>query len=324
MRCFICTVFYASLLVSSHGAVEAQQDGKLQMMQDVPLDKSRASVKFREGILAREIDLHAKGVSSEINVEFARIWLAKARHDLALHENKIEDAIDQTRLIVKVREKQMKRMKQLSDNGLASEFEVNEAQRHLACARYFLGSEERKPQDVAEQLQLIVDLCKKELKHLEKLRAQAISSWQVHRAESRLISAQYLLAKTASNPEELIKELRRHVEVCEKEWKQVMDLKRSGAAMVIETYAVRVNLLNAKLRLANVEKNTEVIVEQLRALVKLHEETLPQVRGMNNPELERHFKDWVISGLGLDKLRLEKVLGGNPYIDDLAAAEIDS
>lgn len=324
MCCIICTIIYAVLMVFNHSVVVAQQDSKLQMMQEMPLDNLRASVKFWDGIVAREIDLYAKGVSSEINVELARIWLAKSRHDLALNENKIEDAINQTRLIVSIREKQMNRVKLLNDKGLATEFELNEALRHLACARYFLAIEEKKSQDVAVQLQLIVDLCKKELIHLEKLRGQAISSWQVHRAESRLISAQYLLARTSNNPDKIVEELRRHVEVCEKEWKQAVELKRSGAAMIIETYGVRINLLNAKLRLANVEKNSEVIVEQLRAMVKLHEETLPQVRGMNNPELERHFKNWVLSGLGQDKLRLEKVLIGNPYVDDLAAAEIDS
>lgn len=320
--------FYAFLLNAlmpcGLGVLVAQQDAKSRMMQDAPLDLLRDSVRFREGMLVRELELQSKGVSSEISVEYARIRLAKERHDLANQEKRYEAAIEQTRFILELRAKQEKRVLQLRENGLASEYELIEAQRHLACARYFLAMEERNVQAVTEQLERIVDLCKKEHRYLEKLRTQSVSSWEVNRAENRLVAAQYLLSKTVSGTEEVTKQLRRQVEIHEKEWKEVQDLKRTGAAMIYEVYGTRLNLLNAKLRLANVENNPEAMAEQLRALIKLHDETLPRFKGMNNPDFEQHLKDWVKSELGRDKLRLAKLQAGNPHVDDLASAEIDT
>jgi hypothetical protein len=314
-----------ALTALGQGVLLAQQAANLRMLQNTSLDKMRESVNYWERMLAREMDLQTKGVSSESKVDSIRVVLAKYRHDLAIHEKKSETVLEQSRLVLAIRERQLKRLQKLADLGIASELEITEARRHLACAQYFLAVEERNQEMVVDKLKIIVDLCSKEVRLLEKLRTNTISSFEFHRAESRLISAQYLLTKTTvSSPEEIMKELRRRVEVCEKEWKQIVELKRQGAAMIYEVYYVRLNLLNAKLRLANVEKNSDELVGQLRALVSLHEETLPTVRGINFPDLQQIFKDEVQAQLARDRWRLEKYLGGNPYVDDLASAEIDS
>jgi hypothetical protein len=86
-------------------------------------------------------------------------------------------------------------------------------------------------------------------------------------------------------------------------------------------------LLNARLRLANVEQDRDAVGEQLRALIKIHQEILPIVRDLDATlfpvEWERHFRNAIHNELERDRWRLEQLRQGQ-YVDDLAAAALDS
>jgi len=292
-----------------------------------PLAQLRQSIRYWERQLAQDVDLQAKGAGSERTVEEARVTLAKLRHNLAQREDKHEAALEQSQAILTIRDKQVKRLQGLAEKGFATELELTEARRRAACAGYFVAREEGHLERTTEQLRRVIEQSKKEVGLLKQRRNQTVSIWELHRAENRVICAEYLLAQIQGTPEEAARELRRHVEVCEDEWKKVVDLRAKGAALYYEVYLVRENLLNAKLRLANVEQDRGAMAEQLRGLIKLHEETLARGRILEEPlfpaEANQHFRNAVQDALDLDRYRLKQVRAGNP-IDDLAAATLDS
>ena len=134
---------FAAMLAIEHSSHVAQQADNQRMFQETSVDKKRESVRYWEGILAREVEMLAKGVSSENNVDNARIRLTMTRHDLALQEHNSKFALEQTRHVFEIRERQLKRLKQLADKGFASQLEMAEGQRHQACAYFFVATEER-------------------------------------------------------------------------------------------------------------------------------------------------------------------------------------
>src|SRR5689334_18398962 len=98
------------------------------------LAQVRKSVRYWEAQLALEIDLQARGAGTERSVEEARITLAKLRHHLAQRENRRPDALDQSKLILQLRDRQVKRLQGLADKGFATELELTEARRRAAAA----------------------------------------------------------------------------------------------------------------------------------------------------------------------------------------------
>ena len=64
------------MLAIEHSSHVAQQADNQRMFQETSVDKKRESVRYWEGILAREVEMQVKGVSSENNVDNARIRLA--------------------------------------------------------------------------------------------------------------------------------------------------------------------------------------------------------------------------------------------------------
>ena len=152
---------------------------------------------------------------------------------------------------------------------------------------------------------------------IEQLRARTITSQQVHRAENGLICAQYLLSKELNTPDKASDELRRHIKMFEKEWKQSTDLKRIEAATFIEVYVTRYYLLNAKLFLASLDNSNDGVVEQLRALIELHKETLLQVRGMNDADRERQTKYVLLGELSMYRWQLENLRPSKPLNDSI-------
>ena len=101
--------------------------------------------------------------------------------------------------------------------------------------------------------------------------AFASASEQARLVRARDVSPAELAALHLERIDRLDGRLGSYVTVCEDEWKKVTDLRARGAALAIEVYLVRNNLLNAKLRLANVEQDQPAMREQLEALVQLHD-----------------------------------------------------
>lgn len=296
--------------------------------EDPALARVRQSVRYWEQQLAREIDLRAKGVGTERGVEEARVALAKDRHQLALRESRPESALEQSKLILQIRGKQVQRLQGLVAKGFATELQLTEARRREAAARFFVAQGEGGPEALAKQLRHVAEMSKKEVGLLNKLRDQVVPAWELHRAENRVICAEYLLARLHGAPEDAARELRRHVAVCEDEWKKVVDLRKKGAAFPFEEYLVRNNLLNAKIRLANVEQDRSAVTEHLGALIKLHEEMLALLPTLDMSyipaEWARHFRNGLQNELEQDRWRLDHFRAGNPFFDDHAAAALDS
>jgi nitrogen-specific signal transduction histidine kinase len=161
MRCTICGLLWVALMAHSTWAQPPQQTEYQRLLQSTALEQMRETVKYWEEMLSRELDLLKKGGSCEAKVDNARVTLAKYRHNLALQENRHEIQHEQNKLILEVREKEMKRWQQLADQGNASALEISDAQRKLAWARLFIARQQQNQQVMVEQLQIIVRLSTK-------------------------------------------------------------------------------------------------------------------------------------------------------------------
>ena len=124
-------LFWATLLANCTLRQAPQQAEYQRLVQSTALEQMRETVKYWEEMLTRELNLLKSGGSSEGKVDIARVVLAKYRYDLALQEGNHELQHEQNRIILEIREREMKRWQQLADHGHASELETTEAQLQL-------------------------------------------------------------------------------------------------------------------------------------------------------------------------------------------------
>lgn len=276
--------------------------------------------------LEKELDTAAthleNNAGSKAEVDEIQIELAKARHDLALVENDKPEIIRQCRLLNEIRLQQLKRAASLAQSGFGSELKLNTAMRRLACARYFLAQVDKTRFSTDKQLQLIVRLCNEELTQLTKRHSDgAASVMEVNRARHRATVAEHHLARTKTDSQSVIAKLRRSVKMSQQDSDEIGRLRKRGFAELTDEYYANNHLLNAKLLLANLERDRNVVLRELDNLIQLHRQTLPQLdtyrKGMiARLQIERN--------LARDQSRRSQYQRDGHLADDLSAAEIGS
>ncbi len=286
------------------------------------LDKAREQwraaaatcVAEREEDLGRELQLLPLGNTSEGEVDDARDDLAAARHELARADGKREAVIEQTRLAVAIRERQLARVLRVPANS-SSEFERLAARRQLTDARLFLAMEEGASADVTRYLREVNDLCKAEIGPLEALvSGGAASSGDVDWVHRRLAYARFLLAKREGNTGEAEKQLRTTIELCDRYARQVEKASASGAMPVIQLELARVLSLENQFRLARWEGNVAAAREHLGQIPPILDQTCGRLKDSPTPA-RKYLANWECR---LAEARYRVVLASQ----DLAGAEV--
>jgi DNA repair protein RadC len=285
---------------STLGQVKPSGDARSQAGADARIQlvvANRAQVAFWERELARTLQLRARRSVGDHEVNVAQINLARARHDLALAERKPRAAlVEQHRVIVNVRQEELKRLQQLRGRGAVSAAEIAAAQRRLASARYRLASTEEKPAAVATQLRQIIAICEQELGRLLKLsRQRGASETEVAIGRCRLAYARYRLALAETRTKDVVEQLRLLVSLHQQEFKRLQRLAARRAAAIDEVNDAEARLLEARQRLALAEQKPEEVIAQLRLLVALNEKRLKRALAFAVEEEEIVSIRWALA-----------------------------
>ena len=282
----------------------------------------RALVRFLESELETASDLLKNQAGSKAEVDQARAHLAMARHDLALAEDNRDEVSLQCRQLIEIRNQQLQRQVDMSKLGFGSNLKMSMAIRRLACSRYQLAILEKKTKDAFDQLNLIVRCCKDELTHLTKLQTDgAVSVMELNRARHRATIAEHRLANAEGAPASVIPKLRKSVELCQQEFDQINRLRQQGFADVIDEYSAHNHVLNARLLLANLEKEHAAAKDLLDDLIRVHEKTLPR---LDTDREGRRARLLIERELARDRGRKAQYIRDGYLEDDLSVAEIGS
>src|SRR5580765_6279167 len=99
------------------GRPTADDDPPVELKQRVYRDALAAAVKVHEASLTRELKLQQQGASSEMDVNARRQALVILRHDSALNNEDPDEAREQSRTLVKLREANVERLQKLWTTG---------------------------------------------------------------------------------------------------------------------------------------------------------------------------------------------------------------
>lgn len=320
MKHFFSMTFLLVLVLNSalapFVAVAESPASKLRLA----LEDSRQHVKKLEEQHATEEKLFKQKVSTAGSVDRALISLAKARHDLALHEmvfdeSKLAVVKEQNRVVLAVRERELERLKKAKRPTP----EIKEGQRRLAVARYMVAQMEKETEVAAEQLRFIIQLCFEDLAKIDKAGPKVVTAAERTRFETRLICAEYLLAVADGQAKDLIPRLRDVATSNEAEWQKTDALFRRKSATIVEEYIAFKRLIDAQLRVANLEKEHDVMRNLLTRLVEKQEATISllDVKDKDH-DMVRELR----AEAARDFIRLKTVREGGP-LDVLAVPELD-
>ena len=140
-------------------AIPAQTDSPspLKAARKEYLTATNTYLRFLEERLEMKTKLRGKQVGCEDDVDFYRFQVAIVRYHLALLEDKPDEAREQFRVAVTVREAQHGRVKRLRERGGGFDAEIQVAERQLASARYRLACVDRdgRPQALPDYLKYV-------------------------------------------------------------------------------------------------------------------------------------------------------------------------
>jgi len=246
-------------------------------------------VKEYEEQLAEQDRLFRRGATSESEVERARFDLAEVRHDLADLEAKRDAVLEQSRVLVAIRERQLNLLLKMPSGDDLVAVEVLASRRRLANARFWLAREEGAAKEVVRSLQEIIDISNRELRALEPLVSRGLASSQnIEDARRHAAYARYLFAKQEGQPEEAAKQLRIVVEMRELGVERMHHLYKVWAmpARVVNWY--RVLLMESRQRLAVIEGKTADTRKYLGRIPSLLEHILQELEAIHSTDrLER-------------------------------------
>jgi hypothetical protein len=248
----------------------------------------RLAKEYEEQV-AEQDRLLRQGATSESEVLRARYDLAATQLDLAALGNKRDAVLEQSRVLVSLRERQLNLWLKMPSGDDLVAIEVLAAERRLANARFWLAREEGRGKDVVRYLRDIIDISNRELRALGPLESRGLASSQnVEDARRHIAYARYLLAKQEGKPEEAAKQLR-----------IVADMRELGVARMHHLYKVwavparlvdwyRVLLMESQHRLAVVEKKPADARKYLDRIPQLLQHILQELEDIHSTDrLER-------------------------------------
>ena len=269
------------ILIQPPPDVEAQIDRKRQESYAV----LAGAVKLHEESLARELKLKQQGASSELDVNFRRQALTFLRHDLAMSNDDADDAREQTRAIIKLREANLERLTKLLAGGAVSAALIDSARRQVANAKYILATEEGETDEAIRHLKAIVAICQEELTRVESAaKAGSASAAEVGLIRGRMAYAHYLLNHESDDESgKSVTHLRIVVAERENAASRMEKLLRAGAANRTAVAEAQHNRLWAKANLAIEEGDRAATRNILKQLVDATNENLVFLKTRRDP-----------------------------------------
>jgi hypothetical protein len=283
-RFFYIAVLITLALVGVWGASPpADYQAKLDKAREEWRAAAATLVAEREEDLGRELQLLPLGNTSEGEVDDAREHLAAARHGLAQAGGKQQAVIEQSRLIVAIRERELARVLRVPASS-SSEFERLATRRRLTSARLFLALEEGASTDVTRYLREVIEISRAEPAPLEALVSSgAASPGDLDWSRRRLAFARFLLADRDGTTQEAEEQLRIAIELCDRYVRQVEKASLGGAMPVILLDLARVLSLENQFRLALRKGNPAGAREHLGRIPPILEQACQRLRESPTP-----------------------------------------
>ncbi len=290
---------------------------------------AQALVSQLEQQLTRVEGLQKQGFASHAETDVVRAELSKARHDVAAMKGDLRGMAENDAALLKVRQRELQRLTVLRNRGHKTEFQITRAKRRVAVCRYLVADKEGRGEDATRALQEAVPL----LEHEAELWSTLASNNHAPRIQmslllNRLACARNLLAKQNGQPAEIERQFQNAVQLLERDYNRILQLRKRGASSIFEELFSRSSLLNAKVRLANARGENQLVREHVTDLIAINEKLLPIVSRTSSlsyvPEnLKGVLQRSIAKDLERDRLRQRSLAQGQKIHDDLSVATLD-
>lgn len=296
-----------------------------------PAERSKAAMEHvarLEHQLGKLLRLEQRGFASPANVDAVRANLLKAKHDLAGSKGDRKGMAKLNAALLEVRQRELQRQEAMKRRGKESRLQLTKARRRVAVCRYLVAAKEDRKAEVADALHEAVQLCEQEVEFWKS----AVAKRHAPRVElsfvlNRLACGRNLLAKEDGRPEEIAKHLQNAVDLLQGDLDMVRKLRERGASTIFEELFSQSSLLNAKVRLASAQGQTDLVHKHVSTLVQANERLLAV---MTKPSSLTHLpqnirsilKSSIATDLERDRLRLKAVSLGLAIQDDLSVATL--
>jgi len=158
----------------------------------------------------------------------------------------------------------------LRDRRAGSDGQVDFWKFNLAIARCDLAYLEKKNEAACEQLRIATEIRKSQLDRELRLRGTGgFSEGMVDEARRRVASAAYRLARHHEKPNEMRRQLKLVIEICEKESERIQRLCRQGACTEADLEDAQYRLASARFLLAEVNGEAKEVMRQASLMVEI-------------------------------------------------------
>ena len=318
--------FFLALAV--HGLLTTGSACLAEDFQFEPHQAAQDHVAQLEHQLQKQLELVRKGAASKAEVDAVLADLYKARHDLAAMRGERKTMVAYDAALLKVRQRELKRLQMLKGRGHRIQLQLARAQRRVFVCRYLVADNEGRQQDREKALQQAVHWCERELEYWE----EAVSEGHAARVKlsfvlNRLVCGQNLMAKESGHRDDVAQQLKQTMSLLQGDLEMVKKLRQQGAATVFDELYSHANLLNAQVRLAHALGKTDDVRQRVTTLLATNERLLeillkPSSLTYLPANLKRTFRTAIAKELERDRQRLKAVSRGQGIQDDLSVATL--
>jgi hypothetical protein len=293
----LCACFcIAGLAIAIPRAVLAQTDSSSppKAAHLEYLTATNTYVRFLEERVEMKTKLREKRVGCEDEVDFYRFQLAIMRYNLAVCQDKPDEAREQFRMAVTVREAQHSRVKRLQERGGGFDEEIQVAERQLASSRYRLACVGRDFDEGMRQLKRIEAIASQELERERGLLGRNASTpSEVEDATFRLANARYLQALMERRGDDCMQLLRDMCALTESAVARMRRLESTGAASADETDWARFRDLTIQQRVVRATGQMQKFQDLQEQLARVAARMLGRaLRAARESEEEKEYLKW--------------------------------
>ena len=286
-----------------------------------PTDPLGEAVARLEREVETELQLRARGLNTDWDVDFYRGDLAEARYDAARLRGDREEMGIQLRVQVGVWERYWERMAAGVEHGTVAPIEAEDGRRRVAAARYRLADFEGRRAEADEQLGLVIAAIDRKVVRLGQAR-EAVGLRDLNHARYVAGSARYVRARAAGRAEDVRVEVDRSVALWEAELERVNRVYGTGSASHYEHYQARHFVATSRLRRATLDQDRAAAAAQLRARIQIDDEFL--ARMLPTDPFLRRTRTWFEWERDYDRHCLGRLERDGTFPPDTAAAELEA
>ena len=275
MRLLLTLVAVTGCALQATGQPAAENSSQVELRRRTYHDALVTAISQHEASLTRDLKLQKQGAGSEMEVNAGRQALAILRHDAAINNEDPDEAREQSRALVKLRQVNVERLLKLRAAGAVPAVVVLAARRQMANSKFILAAEGDEAESAETQLKAIVDICAAELALVEEAaKAGSASPAEVSLARGRKAYANYLLEDEKDNPDKATSQLRIVIAERESAANRMDTLVRTGAAARIMLVEAQFRVLSAQANLAIEEDRRDETREILKKIAGAIKENL--------------------------------------------------